>query len=87
MDDSDKFNKKIISRERRFSHLNMECITDADYAHATRVCKDFQAKSLSEYHDSYIQSDTLILVEVFNNFHNMCLLIFFLHQNWYEKQL
>ena len=24
-----------------YSHLNMEDITDADYTHATRVCKNF----------------------------------------------
>ena len=25
-----------------FSHLNMENITDADYTHTKRVCKDFE---------------------------------------------
>ena len=29
----------------------MEDITDADYAHAKRVCKDFEIKNLGEYHD------------------------------------
>ena len=31
--------------------LNMEDITDADYAHAQRVCKSLEIKSLGEYHD------------------------------------
>ena len=44
-----------------YSHLNMEDITDADYAHAKRVCKDFKIKNLGEYHDLYIQSNTLLL--------------------------
>ena len=26
------------------SHLNMEDITEADYVHAKRVCKDFEIK-------------------------------------------
>ena len=26
-------------------------ITDADYMHAKRVCKDFEIKNLGEYHD------------------------------------
>ena len=39
----------------------MEDITDADYAHAKRVCKDFKIKNLGEYHDLYIQSNTLLL--------------------------
>ena len=29
----------------------MEDITDADYAHAKRVCKDSEIKDLGEYHD------------------------------------
>ena len=37
----------------------MEDITDADYGKAKRVCKDFEIKNLSKYHDLYIQSNTL----------------------------
>ena len=29
----------------------MEDITDADYANAKRVCKDFEIKYLGEHHD------------------------------------
>ena len=54
----------------------MEDITDADYVHAKRVCKDFDAKDLGEYHDLYVQSDTLLLTDVFENFRNMCLGIY-----------
>ena len=36
----------------------MEGITDADYAHAKRVCKDFEAKDLRKYYDLYVQSNT-----------------------------
>ena len=32
----------------------MEYITDADYAHAKRVCKDFEIKNLEEYHDLHV---------------------------------
>ena len=51
----------------------MEDITDADYAPVKRVCKDFDIKNLGEYHDLYVQSDTLLLGDVFENFRNMCL--------------
>ena len=54
----------------------MEDITDADYAHAKRVCKDFEIKNLGEYHDLYVQSNTLLLADVFENFRNMCLEIY-----------
>ena len=74
MDDCEKFNGTLLSeREEFFSHLNMEDITDADYVHAKRVCKDFEIKNLEEYHDLYVQSDTLLLADVFENFQNMCL--------------
>ena len=58
-------------KEDFYSHLNTEDITDADYAHAKRVCKDFEIKKLGDYHDLYAQRDTLLLADVFENFHNM----------------
>ena len=54
----------------------MEDITDADYAHRKRVCKDFEIKNLGEYHDLYVQSNTFLLADVFKNFRNMCLEIY-----------
>ena len=50
--------------------------TDADYAQAKRFCKNFEIKNLGEYHDLYVQSDTLMLADVFENFRNMCLKIY-----------
>ena len=32
----------------------MEDITDADWAHVKRVCKDFEIKNLGEYHDFHV---------------------------------
>ena len=43
MDDWEKFNEtSLLEKEDFYSHLNMEDITDADYAHAKRVCIDFE---------------------------------------------
>ena len=36
----------------------MEDITDTDYIHAKKVCKDFEIKHLVEYNDWYLISDT-----------------------------
>ena len=46
----------------------MEFITDADYARTKRLCKDFEIKHSGDYHDLYIQGDTLMLADVFENF-------------------
>ena len=54
----------------------MDNITDADYTHKKRVCKDFEIKKLGEYHDLCVQSDTLLLVDVFENFGNKCIDIY-----------
>ena len=35
-----------------------------------RVCKDFEIKKLGKYHDLYVQSDTLLLADVFENIQN-----------------
>ena len=62
MDDWKKFNETSLPKQEDFyGHLNMEYITDPDYAHAKRVCKDFEIKILGEYHDLYVQGDTLLL--------------------------
>ena len=56
----------------------MEDITDADYMHAKRVCKDFEIKHLGEYHDLYLKRDTLLLADFFENFIKMFLKMYHL---------
>ena len=69
MDDWEIFNETSLpEKEDFYCHLNMEDITDADYAHVKRVCKDFEINNLGEYHDLYIQSGILLLTDVFENF-------------------
>ena len=77
MDGWEKFNETLSLEKGDFcSHLNMEDITDADYTHTKRVCKDFEVKNLGEYHNLHVQSDTLLLADVFENFRNMCIKIY-----------
>ena len=54
----------------------MEDITDVDYTHVKRVCKDFKIINLGKYHDLYVQIDALLLVNVFENFQNIYLEIY-----------
>ena len=70
----EKFSEiSLPSKEDFYSNLNMEDISDIDYRHANNVFKVFKLENLGDYHDLYVQSDTLLLVDVFNNFRNMCL--------------
>ena len=51
----------------------MENIDDLDYRHGNNVFKRFELENLGEYHDLYVQNDTLLLVDIFENFRNMCI--------------
>ena len=76
MHEWEKFNERTLpEKEEFYSNLNMD-ITDADYMHGKRICKDFEIKHLGEYHDLYLKSETLLLVDVFKNFRKMCLKIY-----------
>ena len=59
-----------------YSELNLEDITDNDYAHAQKVFRDLKLKIIGDYHDLYVQSDTLLLADVFENFRNKCIEIY-----------
>ena len=48
-------------------------ISDTDYRHPNNVFKRFKLENLGNYHDLYVQSDTLLLADVFNNFRDMCI--------------
>ena len=54
----------------------MENIEDIDYRHGNNVFKIFKLNNLGEYHDLYVQSDTLLLADVFENFRNKCLEVY-----------
>ena len=74
MDGWDKFNETSIpSKESFHSNLTMENISETDYRHANNVSKTFKLNNLGDYHDLYVQSDTLQLADVFENFRKACI--------------
>ena len=63
----EKFSEiSLPSKDDFYSNLNMEDISDIDYRHANNEFK-------GNYHDLYVQSDTLLLADVFNNSRDTCL--------------
>ena len=77
MDGWDKFNETSIpSKESFYSNLTMENISETDYRHANNIFKTFKLNKLGDYHDLYVQSDTLLLADVFENFRKACVKIY-----------
>ena len=69
MNSWEKFDETTIpSKESFYSELNLEDITDKDYAHVQKVWKVFEIRNRGEYHDLYVRCDTLLLADVFENF-------------------
>ena len=66
----------ILSKEVFYSELNLEGISDADYAHVQKVWEIFEIKIFGEYHNLYSQSDTLLLADVFESFRDKCIEIY-----------
>ena len=67
MDNWERFNEILLpNKEAFYSNLSMEDITDTDYRHA----------NLGENHDLYVQSDTLVLADVFEDFRKMCIKVY-----------
>ena len=61
----------------------MEDIVNVDYKSAKRVYKEFKRKYLGDYHDLYVQNDTLLLADVIEKFRNMCLEIYKLDPTYF----
>ena len=76
MDNWERFNEILSPKKEAFySNLNMEDITDTDYKHANKLF-ELKLKNLGEYHDFYVQSDTLLLADVFENFRETCIKVY-----------
>ena len=76
MDDWKKFDETLSPEKDFCSNLKLEDITDADYAHRNKSCKDFKIKNVGKCHDFCVQRNALLLADVFENFRNMCLKIY-----------
>ena len=72
MDDWKQFNETLLSEKEGFySLLNMKILLMQTMCTQKVSVKNFEMKCLVEYHDLYIQSNTFLLADVFENFRNM----------------
>ena len=77
MDSWERFSETSLpDKEAFYSELNLEDITDEDYAHVQKVRDVFKIKNRGVYHNLYVQSDTLFIADVFENFRDKCIKIY-----------
>ena len=69
MDCWERFDETLLHEKKDFyNNLNIKNITVVDYRHAKRIFKEFKINNLGDYHDIYVQSDTLLLADLFEDF-------------------
>lgn len=74
IDCEEKFNETCLPpKEAFYNSLTKEAISDEKYAHAQKVWNFFNMKTLGDFHDLYVLTDTLLLADVFERFRDMTL--------------
>ena len=68
MDSWKTFNEtELPSKDKFYSTLNLEDISDDDYGHTINGWNTFNISNLGEYHDLYVKLNTALLADVFEN--------------------
>ena len=70
-------------KEKFFSKLSNENISDTDYERAWNVWNTFNMKTMRNYHDVYLITDVLLLTDVMENFRKVCKTNYGLDPMWY----
>ena len=84
MTDFEKLNvNKLPPKSKFYSRLNDSNITDEEYEHAQNVWKEFNCKTMRDYHDLYLKTDVLLLSDVMENYRNVCINNYGLDPLWY----
>ena len=65
-----------------YSELTLEHISDKDCEHAQKVFKEY-CTDMGDYHDLYVQTDTLLLADVFEKFRKKCIEVYGLDPSYF----
>ena len=77
MDSWERFDETSLPDKKDFySELYLGDITNEDYTHAQKIFEELKLKNQGDYHYLHVQSDTLLLADVFENFINKCIEIY-----------
>ena len=84
IDNWEKFDENTLPPKEAFhSSLNSEDTSDGDYTHAQKVWDVFQINNIGDYHDLFVQSETVLLADVYENFRNMSFEKYQLHPTYF----
>ena len=74
IDSHERFNEtQLPPIETFYSKLSDETVSQNDYEYAQNVWKEFNCKTLGDYHDLYLKSDVTLLADVFQTFRKTCM--------------
>ena len=77
IDSFEKFSKdKLPDKCKFFRSLKGQCISEKDYLRASNVCNVIKMNKMPDYHDLYLETDVLLLADVFEKFVNVCLIYY-----------
>ena len=65
-----------LKHEKFYSHVNIEEMTNADYTHAERVCKNFEIKIQQTILICLLKVIRYLIADVFGKFRNICFEIY-----------
>ena len=83
MDSWERFNETSLPPKKDFySELTLEVISDKVCAHAQKLFGEY-CTDLGDYHDLYVQTDTLLLADVFENFKSKYFEIYLLDPSYF----
>ena len=74
MDSFERFEETSLPpREEYYNDLGKSHITDDEYEFAQKVWNTFQLKNMGELHDLYMETDVVLLADIFENFRDFSL--------------
>ena len=79
----ERFNQTSLPPKKHFySELTLEDISDKDYSYDQKVFEEF-CTDIGDYRDLYVQTDTLLLADVFEKFRDMYIDIYGLNPSYF----
>ena len=74
MDSWDKMEEtELPPKEEYWNDLTQKHISEKDYERAKEIWDTFGLKTLKELHDLYMDTDVVLLADIFENFRNFSL--------------